>query len=313
MTKPSRAPHGPPMRFRTTLPGLAALALLAACAVQPPAPPTTTAAWQCPAPATWVSPATSQPIADPTSTETSRAVVLLGEHHDSAPDHRWELATIEALYAAHPDLVLGFEMFPRRVQPALDLWSKGRLTEPQFLQQSDWKRVWGFDPELYLPIFRFARDHRIPMLALNVSNALVHRVATSGWQATPAAEREGVGTPAAPTSAYRAELADVMSGHGGPAMTPDRLSHFVDAQLLWDRAMAERIATQRAQQPARQVVAIMGAGHLEHRNGVPHQLAALGITDTAILLTESHADCERPEHDLADAVFIAPDDPTARK
>ena len=297
------------MRFQILLAPLATLALLAACAVHPPAPLQSTAAWQCPAPGTWISPATGRPVQDPVPLATRRAVVLLGEHHDSAPDHRWELATIATLYAAHPDLVLGFEMFPRRVQPALDGWVAGRLTEPAFLQQSDWHRVWGFDPELYLPIFRFARDHRIPMLALNVSGDLVHRVAHAGWQATPVEAREGVGTPAPPSDAYRAELADVMSGHGGPAMTPDRVAHFVDAQLLWDRAMAERIATQRMQAPGRQVVAIMGAGHIEHRSGVPHQLAALGLADSAVLLTENQADCDRPDPDVADAVFIAPAEP----
>jgi uncharacterized iron-regulated protein len=48
--------------------------------------------------------------------------------------------------------------------------------------------------------------------------------------------------------------------------------------------MAERIAAQHARQPGRLVVAMMGEGHLEHRNGVPAQLAALGMPDAAVLL-----------------------------
>ena len=47
-------------------------------------------------------------------------IVLLGESHDSADDHRWELQTLAALQLLHPKLVIGFEMFPRRVQPVLD-------------------------------------------------------------------------------------------------------------------------------------------------------------------------------------------------
>jgi uncharacterized iron-regulated protein len=137
------------------------------------------------------------------------------------------------------------------------------------------------------------------MVALNVSRGLVHRVAQAGWAAVPVAAREGVGTPAAPPAAYRASLAAAMSGHGGAAMTPARLQHFVEAQSVWDRAMAEAIA---ARLP-RQVVAIMGAGHLADRNGVPHQLQAMGVTEVTVFLP-AHDLCAPPGPGYADAVFI---------
>ena len=225
------------------------LALLAACAVTRPV---------CAPPGTWVSPATLRALPDPVAAAASRPVVLLGEEHDRAADHRWELATIQRLYAADPAMTLGFEMFPRSAQPVLDEWVQGRLTEAAFLEKSNWKIFWGFDPELYMPIFRFARDHRIPMLALNVSRHLVHLTAQAGWDAVPASLRENIGKPAPPSQAYRAELAAAMAGHGGPPMTPARLSHFIEAQSVWDRAMAEAIATARDQAPQRKIVAIMG-------------------------------------------------------
>jgi len=267
--------------------------LAAACATAPP---------RCAPTGHWVAPATLQTVPDPLP--VARQVVLLGEEHDRDADHRWQLATIERLYEANPALVLGFEMFPRGDQPVLDRWVEGRLTEADFLSQTDWKRVWGFPAGLYLPIFRFARDHHIPMVALNVSHALVHQVAQVGWEKVPVAAREGVGTPAAPSSAYQASLKDAMSGHamsgnGGPAMTPARLQHFIEAQSVWDRAMAEGIAAQRP----RQVVAIMGAGHLQDRNGVPHQLEALGVTNTIVFLP-AHDLCAPPGRGYADAVYI---------
>jgi uncharacterized iron-regulated protein len=270
------------------------VALLSACAVPKPG---------CVAGGRWVSPATLAPIADPVPAAAAAPVTLLGESHDSRADHRWELATIKRLYAADPDLILGFEMFPRAAQPVLDAWVEGRLTEAAFLEQSHWAAFWGFDPGFYLPIFRFARDHRIPMLALNVSHELVHRVGQVGWDAVPAAAREGVGTPAPPSAAYRASLAEAMAGHGGMAMDKARLQHFIDAQSVWDRAMAEAIAAQRARAPGRPVVAIMGAGHLEQRQGVPHQLAALGIADAVVLLPEQTL-CTAPGPGFADAIYV---------
>ena len=270
------------------------LALLAACAAGKP---------PCAARNTWASPETLRTLADPVGVPGSSPVVLLGEHHDNAPDHAWQLATIEHLRAADPSIVLGFEMFPRAAQMVLDLWVAGRLSEAELLARTDWRQVWGFPPELYLPIFRFARDHRVPMLALNVSGRLVHRVGKIGWAQVPLTDREGVGTPAPPSAAYAHELAEVMSGHGGPPMSPERLSHFVDAQLLWDRAMAEAIAAQRARAPGRTVVALMGAGHLENRQGVPHQLEALGVPRPMVLIPVDEA-CEPPGAGYADAIYV---------
>ncbi len=242
------------------------------------------------------------PVADPIPAESARRVVLLGEIHDSEADHRWQLATIKRLYAAHPDLVLGFEMFPRSDQPVLDAWVAGRLTQAEFLAQSDWKAVWGFPPELYLPIFRFARDHSVKMLALNVSHRLVHLAGSGGWAAIAAADREGVAEPARPGEAYRASLAEVMAGHGGPKLSASALARFVDAQTVWDSAMAQAIAAQHARAPERQVVAITGLGHLENRWGVPHQLAALGLADAGVLLP-THDECSPPGAGYADALF----------
>ncbi len=279
--------------MRTCAPLLLA-SLLTACAISPPA---------CVSPGHWISPATLHALADPVPAAQSRPVVLLGERHDSTADHGWELDTIRQLYAANPSLVLGFEMFPRAEQPALDEWVAGRLSEAAFLANTDWAHVWGFPPPLYLPIFRFARDHHIPMVALNVSHRLVHLTAQQGFAAVPQADREGIDTPAPPSAGYRADLADAMSGHGGPAMTPDHLAHFIEAQLVWDRAMAEAIVAQRVRAPGRQVVALMGAGHLEHRYGVPHQLDALGIQDGVVLLP-AHQVCAPLGGDYADAVYV---------
>jgi uncharacterized iron-regulated protein len=244
-----------------------------------------------------------KPIADPIPRAAAHGIVLLGEEHDRAEDHQWQLATIRRLHEADTSLVLGFEMFPRADQAALDRWTAGKLTEAEFLAQTDWKHVWGFDPALYLPIFRFARDHRIPMLALNVSSRTIHLVSKQGFAGVSPADREGVGTPAPPSPAYRQELADVMGSHGGMKMTPDRLQHFIDAQLTWDRAMAEAIAAQRRRAPDRLVVAIMGAGHLENRYGVPHQLDSLGTGGALVLLPE-HDLCLPPGAGFADGAYV---------
>ncbi|MBY6260537.1 PDZ domain-containing protein [Azospirillum sp. 412522] len=242
-------------------------------------------------------------------------VVLLGEQHDKADHHRWQLHTLAGLQALNPDLAVGMEMLPRRLQPVLDRWVAGEMTEGEFLKATDWRTIWGFDPQFYLPILQFARLHRLPVVALNVERSLIGRTARNGWAAIPETEREGVGTPAPPTEAYRNRLTETLAAHDrsearsaapadAPADAPDGAAkRFIEAQGVWDRAMAEKIAETR-RTTGRSVVGILGEGHVASRDGVPHQLADLGIADAAVLLPwDADRDCEELDGRIADAVF----------
>lgn len=232
-------------------------------------------------------------------------VVLLGERHDSAEDHRWQLHTLSRLHALRPGMAIGFEMFPRRVQPALDAWVAGTLAEAEFLQRSEWDKVWGFDVRDYLPLFHFARMNRLPMLALNVERSLPEAIGKRGWDAIPEAQREGVGRPAAPAAAYRKELRRVFDHHPAKERGSDAFPRFVEAQTVWDRAMAEVIAAHLARQPDALVVGIVGAGHVRSGHGIAHQLADLGIGNTGALLTwERTEDCARLGTEFADALYV---------
>jgi uncharacterized iron-regulated protein len=234
-------------------------------------------------------------------------VVLLGEMHDRPEHHRWELQTIAALQARRP-IVLAFEMFPRRVQPVLDRWVAGELSEKQFLDAVDWNQVWNMPAALYMPLFDFARMNRVPMVALNVDRSLIAEVGAHGWQDVPAAEREGISTPAPASPQYERQLAEVLRKHGEPphpvADEDTRLHNFVAAQLVWDRAFAQGIGDATQRWPQALVIGIIGSGHLEYGYGVPHQLADLGVHGvTALLPWEEESDCSDLTPDLADAVF----------
>lgn len=234
-----------------------------------------------------------------------RQAVLLGESHDSAEDHRWQLHTLAQLHARQPRLAIGLEMFPRRVQGALDAWVAGTLSEREFLERSEWDKVWGFDARDYLPLFHFARMHRLPMLALNVERELTDAVARQGWDAVPEGRREGVSRPAAPGPAYLKELRTIFDHHPERDKDPQAFERFVEAQTLWDRAMAEGVAAHLKRQPDALVVAILGAGHVRHGHGVAHQLKALGVERVGTLLTWPQTQgCAAIPRGLADAVRI---------
>lgn len=292
-----------------------------------PALPASAAAPGCVPVSAWAAPGAPPKPVDARALHAGLArkhVVLLGENHDSAEHHRWQLQTIAALHALRPDLVLGFEMLPRRVQPALERWIAGEFSEAEFLAAVEWRKVWNVDPQLYLPLFHLARMNRIPMQALNVEAEFTRSVRSSGFDAIAVNQREGVTRPAPAQDAYLDYLLPIYAEHerkdADKAAPADRnepgFRRFVESQTTWDRAMAQAIATALERRPGALVVGVIGSGHIVHGYGVPHQLRDLGVRDIAVLLPwDRDAGCEKLVAGIADAVFgvAAPTEKTAAR
>jgi uncharacterized iron-regulated protein len=221
-----------------------------------------------------------------------RPVVMLGETHTSAEHHRWQLHVLSALYGRNQNMVIGFEAFPRTLQPVLDRWTRGELSKDKFIELARWNEIWRYDPALYMPLFNFARMHRIPMRALNVERSLIQKISRNGWASISTDQRRGIATPQPPSKGYTQSLTDIFSMHGNmykkdaapSEVDTKKLASFIEAQTFWDRAMAEAIAQARTAGGNPLVVAIVGRGHVEYGYGISHQLADLGIRNGAVLL-----------------------------
>lgn len=266
-------------------------------------------AW--PASGVWLEPASGGTIGADVVLGRAAAAgsVLLGEVHNDPENHRWQLHVLAALHGRRPRMVIGLEAFPRAVQPVLDRWVAGELSEQAFLAAVRWPEIWGYDAALYMPLFHFARMHRLPLVALNVQRKLVARVAREGWSAVPAAEREGLGDPRPPGAAYRSFLAHSFAlaphARSSTAASKERgLARFIEAQLTWDRAMAEAMRDATSVYPGALMVAVAGRGHVDRGWGIAHQLDALGAPQPMILLAVAEADVPGIAPDLADAVFV---------
>jgi len=264
--------------------------------------------------ARWIAPATGRLVAHAEVLRSCarRRVVLLGESHDIAEIHRWQLHVACGLHLLEPDMAIGFEMFPRRLQPVLDRWVEGGMATEEFIREAEWDRVWGFPAAIYLPLFHFCRQFGIRMLALNCRRELVRNVGRDGWDEWLPDIEDGVGRPAPATDAYRSYLAAITGGFGG--FVPDRTHRFIQAQQTWDRAFADNIA--RALGSYRLVIGIIGRGHLEYGHGTPYQLRDLGVTETAVLLPTEAPDFDTEAgRGIAEAVFriARPEPPAPRR
>lgn len=251
-------------------------------------------------------------------------IVLLGEDHDNVQHHRWQLHTIAKLHALQPDMAIGFESFPRRLQPVLDRWINNELTEKEFLKEVEWENIWNYDIKYYMPMFQFARMHNIHIYAMNVERTLIKKVGQEGWANVPKEEREGVGDPAPASKDYIDSLAGIFSQHmphgsngEQPAFDTNEpgFVRFTQSQQVWDRAMAE-IAHQAVRKDKHKLfVGVMGAGHIMQGFGIPHQLNDMGKHRVRSLLPWDGAiGCENLEPGLSDLAFgMTPPDKEEKK
>ncbi len=262
--------------------------------------------------ASWVVPGGEKiSNAEVISRAANQSVVLLGEAHANLEHHRWQLQMLVSLHTQHPDMVIGFEMFPRRVQKVLDQWVAGDLSVAEFLDATDWEHGWSIDADAYLPLFHFARMNQIPMVALNIDERLRKEISLKGFDGMLEGKLKGVTRPAEPSAAYLDYLMPIYKKHDRGSKDRGEISlddldfrRFVGGQQLWDRVMAQALYSALSRPGPPLVVGVMGAGHIRHGYGVPHQLKDMGIENIAMLLPwESNKACKQLVTGIADAVF----------
>jgi uncharacterized iron-regulated protein len=215
-----------------------------------------------------------------------KGFVYLGESHTSAAHHAMQADVIRALIQRGREVVIGVEMFTRPKQNVLDRWSLGRYTEEEFLEEADWKGQWGFDYALYRPIFEISRQHKLPMVALNVPRDWVRAVGQKGLDGLTEEARADLPEIYLGNKEHRTIFEAMISGH---PVTGSRLDNMYAAQSLWDEGMADSAIRYFAKYPpnARTVfVVIAGSGHVMYGQGInwriKRRLEIDGVTVTMV-------------------------------
>lgn len=140
--------------------------------------------------------------------------ILLGESHTSACDHRAQAAFVTALLAQGARPAVGLEMVSREGQPALDDFSRGATLLADLPAALDWSKTWGYDFELYKPVFAVADWARLPVHGLNVPQRVVRQVSRGGLDAVPEADRAWLPPSViAPAPEQRATLTAIFREH----------------------------------------------------------------------------------------------------
>ncbi len=201
----------------------------------------------------------------------SARVVFVGERHDSYAHHLSQLDIIKRLHQLNPQIAIGMEMFQQPYQSFLDDYVAGSISEKEMLQGTEWYERWRHDYRLYQPVLQFAREQKIPVIALNMQREITEKVAKSGLDGL--SEQDKASLPRnidKSDQVYEARLRLIFHQH--PHAEGREFNHFLEVQLLWDESMAQQVSDYLKANPDRQMIVLAGSGHLMYGSGVPNRV-----------------------------------------
>ncbi len=246
-----------------------------------------------------------------TPTLAQANVVYLGETHDSPEDHRNQLKIIQELYQTNPKIAIALEMFQRPYQGVINQYLAGKLTEKELLEKSEYEKRWGFPWENYAPILRFAKEKKLPVLALNTPTEITHKVVQSGLESLTPSERQFIPPSSeirTDNKEYRQRLLATFQQHQavnhGSVTNVDR---FFLAQVLWDETMAEGVATFVKAHSDYQVIVLAGQGHIIYGYGIPSRVARRlkgKLIQRSVLLSPPDEESVSKDGAIADFIFF---------
>jgi len=194
----------------------------------------------------------------------SQPVVLLGEVHDNAEQHRLRAQALKALLESGARPALLMEQFDRERQPDLDrALARPGVTPDDLIAAATTgdPAMQGWSWPLYRPYLALAIAYRLPIVAVNVSRADTRVIVAQGLaaQGFDAAVPGDIRTP---------QVEAIVAGHCGMIDAP-LAAKLSDAQVARDQFMARAIAAH-----ADGAVLLAGNGHVRRDIGVPRWLRA---------------------------------------
>jgi uncharacterized iron-regulated protein len=196
------------------------------------------------------------------------AIVLLGEVHDNAEQHRLRLAALRRAFEAGWRPALAMEQLDRERQPAIE---RARREQPGDAQHvidlAAPADGWSWD--FYRPFVALALEYDVPLAAANLSRADAKRIAHEGYGAVFDAERlAALGLDREVESDWQAaQEREIDAGHCH-ALPRAVWPGMARVQFARDAVMAEVLRAHAG----RGVVLLAGNGHVRRDLGVPRWL-----------------------------------------
>ena len=244
-------------------------------------------------------------------------IIHVGETHNSMPMHELQFQIIRALYAQDRHLAVGLEMLPVTVQETLNKWTAGILTKDEFIREVRWYVNWNFNFGYYEKIFDFAREHRLPVYALNIPREIITKIRMRGWDTLTEGERALI--PSAPDLSNADHRALIRAVFESSDLPPQMKGAGLDmvfeglyrSQSAWDEVMGAN-AVRGAESEGRRVVVCAGSGHLLYNLGLnrrAHEKSKLPFKTVIAVVVPAGKKSLPVSRAIGDYVFGLPEEP----
>ena len=198
----------------------------------------------------------------------SGSILIFGEQHDDSTGHVLESRIFEMLSQKfNNDIVLTMEMLESDIQPVVDEYLSGLISEKNFRKEA---RTWN-NYDDYRLLVEYAKQQGIRVIAANAPARYVNLVTRRGLSALHKLSRQSkkyiAPLPVDTLSGnYHTRFLEAMGGHTIPGM------HLYESQNLWDATMAYFIhKAQRKYKPA-VVMQLNGRFHSDYHSGIAERL-----------------------------------------
>jgi uncharacterized iron-regulated protein len=207
-------------------------------------------------------------------------VIYVGETHDDPTHHQYELELVRRLLKRKMNFAIGWEMFDRSQQGAIDSWASHAISLEEMLAKTDFQKHWGIYSPVYQQILQIAGNANVPNLALNAPPELARKIARGEPLTTQ--QRAMVPTGFVSTEQAYKNFVAMMGDH--PGMNEQDRRRFFAAQNAWDQTMADRIVEFKCRNPKVRLVVFTGRGHLSGGYGIPFYVRQKADLKQIILL-----------------------------
>jgi len=230
-------------------------------------------------------------------------VIFIGETHTTYSHHLNQLEIIKAIYSRNKDIAVGFEMIQQQYQPILDKYVTNKIDEKTFLKDTNFFKKWGFDYNLYSPIFKFINKNQIPAIALNIDNTIIRRVSRGNYdKITPKEKLYIPDNMSIYNLKHYNEIKQIFDLHTMTMGKKLKYANFFLSQNIWDEVMAKRIYDYAQANPNTKIIVLIGGMHAKKDSGIPYRYKRLSGDSGFTILQDEMLDST-----IADAIIITED------
>ena len=174
-------------------------------------------------------------------------VIYAGGADGQQKDQEARLEILKTLREARSSkIAVGFEAVNIPLQPVLDDYSAGKISEEDFLQKTGWQNNSGVDFSFYKPLFAFIIQNKLRALALGIPKETIFKIEREGAAALTGDEKKILPETAniIKHKKYLDHLKASYAGFGAAAAAgaPLNWDNYLSAVSSWNEGAGAKIA-----------------------------------------------------------------------